>query len=382
MLALLRLLLIALLVSACSSTATRQEVALQPAPAVLQALARGVNLPIWFTYRGRPGIDPARWYPDAEDWRLIKALGFRHVRVQFDPAYFRDPIRPGSLQPSRLADLKTALAPAWTHGLVVVLAAEPEGPEKLRLLKDEAGVGELLAFWRAFAGALSAVPPEQLVFELLNEPTETDAVSNRLLMRRLVEAARSAAPRRTLVVEGHRYSGPDELLAFEPLALPNLIYSFHFYEPHTFTHQGAFWGWPMFMKFSQLPYPSSPQALAPLVEPVDVDARPHLISYGDQRWDRARIDARLQAVRDWAAATGVAVWCGEFGVSRLGPPLDSRRRWLADVRASLEDRQIGWTLFDYTGHFGLTTGLAGARQLDPLDAAALNLPMPIRPMAQ
>ena len=57
-----------------------------PPEATMRALSRGVNLSIWFTYRGQTGIDPARWYPDAADWRRIKALGFTHVRVQFDPA--------------------------------------------------------------------------------------------------------------------------------------------------------------------------------------------------------------------------------------------------------------------------------------------------------
>lgn len=347
-----------------------------PPAALMQALERGVNLPIWFTYRGQANIDPARWYPDAADWRQIKALGFRHVRVQFDPAYFRDAAAPTAVRATRMAELQRELAPAWAAGLVVVLAAEPEGLDKSRLVKDDAGIAELAGFWRSFAGALKAVRPDRLVFEVLNEPTDTDAPRNRYLMQQLVEAIRSSAPRHTVVVEGHGYSGVDELLAFEPLALPNLIYSFHFYEAHTFTHQGAFWGWPMFLKFKDLPYPSSPEALAPFVEKAEDDAKPHLIAYGEQRWDRARIEVRLDQVRDWAKTKGVAVWCGEFGVTRLGPPLAARRQWLADTQAALAARAIAWTLFDYQGHFGLVTGNAGARHLDPLDAQALGLPTP------
>jgi endoglucanase len=33
-----------------------------------------------------------------------------------------------------------------------------------------------------------------------------------------------------------------DLLALQPLADGNVIYNFHFYEPHEFTHQGANWG--------------------------------------------------------------------------------------------------------------------------------------------
>lgn len=345
----------------------------KPPASVLRAMERGVNLSIWFTYRGQSGIDPARWYPDAADWRLIKSLGFGHVRVQFDPDYFRNPAQPEVLLSTRMAELQSALAPAFSSGLLVVLAAEPRGPEKSRLVRDEAGLQELEAFWRAFAKAMKNTGPKQLVFEALNEPTDTDAAGNRVLMQRLVKAIRSAAPRHTVVVEGHRYSGIDELLALEPLPLPNLIYSFHFYQPQTFTHQGAFWGWPMYLKFKDLPYPSSPPLLAPHVQAADADAQPHLRAYGEQRWGAAEIAAQMDRVQGWAQTHGVPVWCGEFGVSRLGPPLGARRAWLADTRTAMEARGIAWTLFDYTGHFALVTGNAGERQLDPQEAAALSL---------
>lgn len=357
----------------CGALGPVAQAAQNPPASLLRAMERGVNLSIWFTYRGQSGIDPARWYPDAADWRLIKSLGFGHVRVQFDPVYFRDPARSASVQPIRMRELQDALAPAFAAGLVVVLAAEPQGSEKSRLVKDEAGLQELEAFWRAFAKAMKGVGPSQLVFEALNEPTDTDASGNQVLMRRLVKAIRSVAPQHTVVVEGHRYSGVDELLAMTPLPLPNLIYSFHFYEPHTFTHQGAFWSWPMFLKFRNLPYPSSPQALAPLVSAADADARPHLLAYGEQRWGAARIETYMDRVQHWAQTHRVPVWCGEFGVSRLGAPDAARKAWLADTRHAMEARGIAWTLFDYVGHFALVTGNAGERQLDPQEAAVLGL---------
>lgn len=372
----LLLMVVLLPLSACAQR-VRGDAPAAPSAPLMQALQRGINMSIWFTYRGQTGIDPARWYPDVRDWQRIQALGLRHVRVQFDPVYFRDPQNPTAMRPDRIAELRRELAPAWTAGLVVVLAADPEGPEKSRLVRDAAGVAELAGFWRAFAGALSSTRADRLVFEVLNEPTDTDAARNRVLMQQVSQAIREAAPGHSIVVEGHGYSGVDELLAFEPLPLDNLIYSFHFYEPHTFTHQGAFWGWPTFLKFKGLPYPASPEALAPFIETADDDARPHLIQYGEQRWDAARIGRRLDLARDWAKAKGVALWCGEFGASRLGDmPLDARRRWVGDVRQALEARGMAWASFDYLGHFGLVTGNADARQLDALDAQALGLRLP------
>lgn len=373
----LRLRCLALLLFSTVIALSGASASAAPAPPperVLQALERGVNLSIWFTYRGQPGIDPARWYPDAADWRQIKALGFRHVRVQFDPAYFRDPNQAGALDNARLRELKRALAPAFKQGLLVVLAADPLAAEKSRLVRDEAGFAEFAAFWAGFAKSLRGIAPQQLVFELVNEPTDIDAARNRVLMQQLVDAVRGVAPKHTLVVAGHGYSGIDELRAMEPLAADNLIYSFHFYESHTFTHQGAFWSWPTFQKFRAVPYPSSPEALLPLVAAADDDAKGPLRDYGEQRWEKSRVEARLDLVRQWAAEKGVTVWCGEFGASRLGEaPQAARRAWLGDVRSALEARQLPWTLFDYVGHFGLATGNAGARVIDPEEVQVLGL---------
>ena len=354
----------------------------QPPEKLLRALSRGVNLSIWFTYRGTPGIDPALWYPAGSDWQQIKDLGLSHVRVQFDPAYFRDPAQPTRLRDDRMAELKRDLAPAWAHGLVVVLALEPMVADKSRLVKDEAGIAELAAFWQAFAKSMKSISPKRLVFELLNEPTTTAADSNRVLMQRLVDAVRVVAPRHTLVVEGHGYSGIEELTAFEPLPNDNLIYSFHFYDPGVFTHQGATWSWEMFPKLQGMPYPSSPEAVVPLVAAAVEEAKPVIVQYGEELWDRARIEARIERARVWQQAKGVAIWCGEFGASRLGAPEADRHVWLADVRQSLEARGIPWAMWDYVGHFALFSGNTGAREVDLKSAEALGLLPPSRPAAQ
>ena len=368
-----RLLLLSLLL--CIGLA-RAEAPAPPPEKLLKALARGVNLSIWYTYRDEPGIDPAYWYPAGSDWRELKRLGMSHVRVQFEPEYFRDERLPGALRADRMAALRRDLSAAAASGLVVVLAADPATAEKARLVKDDAGIAELASFWTAFAKSLKTIGPNRLVFELLNEPGTADAAANRALMQRLAEAVRHAAPKHTLVVEGHGYADIDSLLALEPLPLANLVYSFHFYEPPNFTHQGTTWSWPMFTKLKGLPYPGSPEAVLPALQAADDEAKPIVEDYGKQRWDRARIEARLKLVHDWREARGVAVWCGEFGTAKLGAPEDSRHRWLADARLSLDAQGIPWALFDYVGHFGLFTGNSGERVLDASAAEALGLNAP------
>jgi len=45
----------------------------------------------------------------------------------------------------------------------------------------------------------------------------------------------------SILATGVQWSNLDTLLELKPLKDHNIIYNFHFYEPHIFTHQGASW---------------------------------------------------------------------------------------------------------------------------------------------
>lgn len=343
-----------------------------PPPEVMRALSRGVNLSTWFTDRDSPGVRAQRWFADTGDFQLIHKLGLRHVRIPVSPAFLEDPSRPTELREDRLAELRQAIAQAQAENLLVVIALQPAPAVKQRL-REEPTLAALESFWRTLAKALAPAPAKLLVFEALNEPELEDAGRSREVMLRLVSAIRSVAPRHTVVVAGHKYSGVEELVAMQPLPVGNLVYAFHFYEPHNFTHQGATWGWPMWAKFANWPYPSTPEAVAPLLDAADPEAREHLAWYGEQRWNRARLGEWLDKAGLWAAKHEVPIWCNEFGVVRDAVMPEARRAWLLDAREMLDARRIPWSHWDYAGHFGVVTGDRGSRSLDPDALAGLGL---------
>lgn len=365
-------LLLVLLLTACGLRGESAAADSAPPPEVMRALARGVNLSTWFTDRDSPNIRPQRWFADASDFKLIRKLGLRHVRIPVSPAFLEDPKQPGTLKEDRLAELRQAIAQAQTEGLLVIIALQPSSEIKQRL-SEEGTLAALEAFWRVLAKALEPAPAQLLVLEALNEPELEDAKRSRQVMQRLVAAIRSSAPRHSIVVAGHKFSGAQELAAMEPLPDGNLIYAFHFYEPHNFTHQGATWGWPMWAKFANWPYPSTPEAVAPLLDAADPEAREHLAWYGEQRWNRAKLGEWLDQAGLWAAKHEVPIWCNEFGAVRDAMSPESRRAWLTDAHELLEARRIPWTHWDYAGHFGLVTGDRGQRSLDSDAVAGLGL---------
>ena len=77
----------------------------------------------------------------------------------------------------------------------------------------------------------------------------------------LLRTARLAAPNLTLVATGACGGMIAGLESVDPavIADPNVLYTFHFYEPYVFSHQGAPWmsGEPIYRYLNAVPWPAS-----------------------------------------------------------------------------------------------------------------------------
>ncbi|MDQ3742778.1 MAG: glycoside hydrolase family 5 protein [Acidobacteriota bacterium] len=339
-------------------------------------LRRGINLSHWFAQS--PGGDYSenhlRTHTTERDINAIKSLGFDHVRFTFEPAPLFDEAHPSDLNADYLRRLDSALDLLLASGLSVVFDVHPSDDFKTRLRTDDRHVEAFAEFWRALARHLSARDPERLFLEILNEPVIEDAYRWMGIQARVAAAIRDAAPRHTIIAAGPRWSSVEELLRIEPLADRNVIYNFHLYDPHTFTHQGATWGASAWPYLKGVPYPSSPEAVAGLLTSVENEsARQALKAYGEERWNAERIERMVALADGWAQRRGVPLTCNEFGVYRAFAPADARLRWIEDVRAALERHRIGWTMWDYAGGFGVAVRKDGRAEIDPRTVAALGL---------
>jgi aryl-phospho-beta-D-glucosidase BglC (GH1 family) len=350
-------------------------------------LRRGVNLSHWFSQS--PGGDYSEHHllthTTERDIAVIKSLGFDHVRFTFEPAPLFDEAHPSDLNPDYLRRLDSALDMLLASGLSVVFDVHPSDEFKIRLRTDDRHVEAFAQFWRALAAHLSTRDPERLFLEILNEPMVEDAYRWMGIQARVAARMRDGAPRHTIIATGPRWSSVDELLRIEPLADPNVIYNFHLYEPHTFTHQGATWGAKYWPYLKNVPYPSSPEAVAALLPAVENEsARGALKAYGDERWNAERIERMVAPAAEWARRRGVPLTCNEFGVYRAYTPPDARLRWIEDVRTTLERHGIGWAMWDYAGGFGVAVRRGGRAEeghaeVDPQTVAALGLQAPKQP---
>jgi endoglucanase len=312
-----------------------------------------------------------------EDIALIKSMGFDHVRLSVNPQPMMENHRPDEIPPEHLGYLDSAVKMILDQGLAVVVDLHPEGAFKARLTKDDSFVQAFADFWRALARHYSTWDAERVFFEILNEPEFGDRYRWSGVQTKLATAIREGAPRHTIIAAGARWSDDDDLIFLEPLHDANVIYNFHFYEPHIFTHQGAGWSTYSWQWVRGLHYPSSPEAAAKVAAGLpDAVDRLAVIRYGQDHWDAARIDAEVAQVAEWAGQHAVSVVCNEFGVYRDFAEPQDRAAWIHDVRIALERHGMGWTMWDYSGNFGVVTKKDGRSIPDESILRALGLNQP------
>jgi endoglucanase len=349
-------------------------------PQRLANLRHGINASEWFAQVYDPkGYTKEHFqsWTTAQDIALIKAMGFDHVRLSVNPEPMFRHNRADEIPAEYLGYLDDAVKMILAHDLAVVIDIHPESEFKAKLAHEDTFVEQFSDYWRALARHYSNLDPDRVFFEVLNEPEVTDRYRWYGIQAKLAVAIREGAPQHTIIAAGAQWSADDQLLFLEPFRDSNVIYNFHFYEPHIFTHQGATWGVNYWHFLKGLPYPSNPsfveQAAAQEPDPVN---RLYVIRYGLDHWDAGRIDAEVSQVADWAKRRGVPVVCNEFGVYRKNAEPKDRADWLRDLRSSLEKHQMGWTMWDYSGGFGVVTKKDGKAVPDETTLKALGLRMP------
>jgi len=343
-----------------------------------QHLLHGINTSMWFAQASDYSTHRLETYTTPEDLTLIEHMGFDHCRLSIDAGPLVAWEQAGTETPF-MAQLDRVVKLMLDDHLSVVLDVHPGDDFKAQLLQGEDGVNRFAALWRALAAHFATTDPEHVFFEILNEPEQSDPYRWQGIEATVIDAIRQVDTQHTIIATGAHWSGVQDLLQLEPLADKNIIYTFHDYEPFPFTHQGATWTMPEVRPERAIPYPSSPENIAPkLAEEPTLSGQFFLDEYGEDRWDAARVANLIGFAAKWGSLHHVPVYCGEFGVLKDYAPPAMRAQWLHDMRVALESDHIGWAMWDYQASFGVVSKANGKTtpNLEVLEALGLHAPRP------
>jgi hypothetical protein len=276
--------------------------------AVNRKVGRGVNIigydPLW--------KDRARARFKDEHFRKIREAGFDSVRVNLSPFRAMSSAAGHPIDPSWLATLDWAVKGALSNHLAVILDLH----EFHAMAEDPVGRKELfLDFWRQVA-PLYKDAPDDVVFELLNEPFGklTPEMWNDYLKEALA-VVRATNPTRAVILGPGQWNG---IGALPKLVLPendrNLIVTVHYYTPMEFTHQGAPWN-------------AETKALSG-------------VAWTGTDQERRRAELDFGRVQEWAVAHDRPVYLGEFGAYDKAE-MGSRARYTAHIARTAE--RLGWS---------------------------------------
>ncbi|MBN1283378.1 MAG: cellulase family glycosylhydrolase [Proteobacteria bacterium] len=270
--------------------------------------------------------DPARVAPDMDsieerDWAFTALGGMNTARLAVKADYFMG--HEGEVREQGFEFLERQLAFAEKYRLRVVLDMHiPPGgaiqdyrvtPGSEAFWHDEALKLRFVATWAEIARRF-AKDRRIWAFELMNEPSGgPDQYWE--LMEDTIEAIRAVDPVHLIILQ------PDRDWRVRKLRDDKLAFSFHFYSPIEFTHQGVADN-PRFRDISGVRYPG---------EAADHSGEKHFYGPGV-------IMEELSYAAGVARKTGVPVIIGEFGLSTAADE-ESAGRWIADVLGA--GRELG-----------------------------------------
>jgi endoglucanase len=306
---------------------------------------QGVNLTDWLQAPDVDLILPELF--GEKDFQEIRSLGCDVVRLPINLARMAAAAPDGRIPKKLFALLDRAVAWASANGLALILDNHTLY-EKERMDPDMERV--LPGLWRQMASHFKDAPPD-VIYEILNEPHDIPPRDWDRIQRAALAAIREIDRGRTVVVTGSDWGGIDGLVALRPYDDPNLLYSFHFYDPFVFTHQGADWANQAALSGVHFPPdPGRPPVIGafPGRATLEREVRRYLQSDA-----LAEMRAQLDKAAAWAAKYGKRIFCGEFGVYAAKADPGERANWYRITRDLLVERGIPFTSWDYKDSFGL-----------------------------
>ncbi|HBE40907.1 MAG TPA: glycosyl hydrolase family 5 [Bacteroidales bacterium] len=305
-------------------------------------IVRGTNIAHWLSQSQRRGQERENFFLE-KDVMFIDSCGFDHIRLPIDEEQMWD--ESGRRNEDAFILLNNCLDWCQKTGLRVIidlyiLRSHHFNEDVKPLWTDPAEQDQFIALWKDLSDFIHERPLGMVAYEPMNEPVADDPEEWNILLSRTVDSIRKWEPERIIVVGSNRWQSAttfDELKV--PENDPNIILSYHFYEPFFLTHYKA--SWTNLKDFDgEVNYPGQIVLNSKLPEHLRVYNRDTLVKMMEKP---LRVASRLN----------LPLYCGEFGIYRDFFPA-AKLAWYKDMISIFEEYGVAYANWNYkSGAFGI-----------------------------
>jgi len=325
---------------------------------------KGVNFTNWLEYRSAEQINADMF--TKQDFCNAKDLGCDVIRL---PIHFERICRAedGYIIPQKILNILDNVA-AWAAELQMYVIFDFHNATHAESYTPADVENILNPVWTQLASRYKDASP-YIVYEIMNEPHGIDIPVWNAIVERVFRLIRGIDREHWIIVGGADWNSTAAMKTLPDFQDDKVIYTFHFYDPHTFTHQGA--PWCHMERVIGIPFPYDPQKMPPLPEnPTEGEKR--CFTQYPENGKLEKVTECFDQYAEFSRERNAPVYCGEFGCF-MSVPDEMRVQWYRIVASLLAERGISRTSWDYYGTFGIFKRVErGVRPCFPED---LNRPL-------
>lgn len=220
-------------------------------------------------------------------------------------------------------------------------------------IKGSATTQRLVWLWSEIALRYKNTDPERVFFEIRNEPQDLKAEQWRDQAEEIIKTIRRTAPKHTLIVGFHDWNSRTAMLESKPFSDPNVLYTFHYYHPFLFTHQGATWSSEGLPESRGIPFPATRDTQLKVPETAKGKWTEQLFKSYPEEANAGRMYRELKEAKDWSDKNKVPIFVGEFGSYGKYASDDSRCRHAEAAYSALGKLQIPNAWWEWDAGFNM-----------------------------
>lgn len=285
-------------------------------------------------------------YITERDIEYIAKLGMDHIRLGFDQIVFEK--EPFVYREEIFEHIDNFILWCKKYNINIVLNMHKavgnycDIKEDVELFDDETLQNRFTELWLAFERRYSN--DNSIAFELLNEVRDIEPQKWNCLAEKTVRAIRKLNKQRIIIIGSTCWNGAHTLKYLKVFNDENIVYTFHNYQPFSFTHQqGVLQADPLYYN-RKMPYPCDIERYR------DYDRVVHSVKEPLKEFDRMDINYIRStfegAIEFIEKNPNKILWCGEFGTIRHAD-IKSRENWMRDMITVLKENEIPYCVWNY-----------------------------------